>query len=360
MNDFLIRPTGKGLLAFGALVFFLWFVYVASAVLFPFAVAFGLAYLLDPLIDRMVKLKMSRSFAIFLALFSSLLVLIATISLIAPLVLVQVEALTEKIPEYIKYVEEKGTPWVESVPKANKQRVIAAIEEGMKSMGDLPVKILKNVSSGVWSGLSNLMGFLIFLFNLVIIPVASFYLLKDFDKITQKIKERIPPRRRPWAQKFFTKVDNVLSDFFRGQLMIASIMASILSVGLFFIGTPMGLVIGLLAGMANIVPYLSIVLGLAPALLMTYLEFQDLTHVVMVVLLFGGAQALEGFVITPRMLEKAIGLHPVAVMAALLIGANFFGFLGLLLAVPCAAVIKVALFEMDTAYLKSDFFKSED
>ncbi|VAX18311.1 hypothetical protein MNBD_NITROSPINAE02-1063 [hydrothermal vent metagenome] len=360
MNDFLIRPTGKGLFAFAALVFFLWFVYVAGAVLFPFAVAFGLAYILDPLIDRMEKLKMSRSFAIFLALFSSLLVLIATVSLIAPLIWAQVETLTEKIPEYIKYVEEKGAPWVESVPNANKERVIAVIEDAMKSMGDLPVKILKSVTSGVWSGLSNLIGFLIFLFNLVIIPVASFYLLKDFDKITQKIEERIPPRNRPFVKEFCTKVDNVLSDFFRGQLMIASIMASILSVGLFFIGTPMGLAIGLLAGMANIVPYLSIVLGLVPALIMTYLEFQDLSHLVMVALLFGGAQALEGFVITPRTLEKAVGLHPVAVMAALLVGANFFGFLGLLLAVPSAAAIKVALFEMDTAYLESDFFKSEE
>jgi len=142
--------------------------------------------------------------------------------------------------------------------------------------------------------------------------------------------------------------------------MVASIMALILSTGLFFIGTPMGIVIGIVAGLANIVPYLSIVLGLAPALLMTYLEFHDLLHLVLAALLFGGAQALEGFVITPRVLEKAVGLHPVAVIASLLIGANFFGFLGLLLAVPTAAALKVGLFEMDEAYLKSEFFGSYD
>ena len=118
----------------------------------------------------------------------------------------------------------------------------------------------------------------------------------------------------------------------------------------------MGLFIGIVAGMSSVVPYLSIVVGLAPALLLTYLQFSDWQHVAMVAALFAAAQAIEGFVISPKVLEKAVGLHPVAVMAALLAGGTFCGFIGVLLAVPTAAVLKVVIVELDEAYMRSDFY----
>lgn len=357
MNEFFSRPATKAFFAIAGALLFAWAVYMARVVLFPFVVAFGLAYLLDPLIDRLEKLKMSRSFAIFLAFFFLILLLAVAAMILGPLVWGQVEAFAENIPEYIKYMEKTALPWLMSIPEMDRAKMEELLRQAMGAMGDLPLTIIKGISSGIWSGLSSLMGLLITLFNLVIIPVVTFYLLKDFDRITEKITERIPPGKRERVLSFFRKIDLVLADFMRGQLLVASFMALILSIGLYFIGTPMGLVIGILAGLANIVPYLSIILGLAPALLMTFLQFGDWTHPALVALLFGLAQTFEGFVLTPRVLEKAVGLHPVAVMAALLIGASFFGFIGLLLAVPTAAVIKVALFEMDEAYLKSDFYK---
>jgi predicted PurR-regulated permease PerM len=118
----------------------------------------------------------------------------------------------------------------------------------------------------------------------------------------------------------------------------------------------MGIFIGIVAGLSNIVPYLPVVVGLAPALILAYLSFGDVSHIALVAALFAGAQAIEGLYITPKVLEKAVGLHPVAVMASLLIGGAFFGFIGVVLAVPVAAALKVILVELDSDYLKSDFY----
>ncbi len=359
MNELLSRPAVKAVLALAGLFIFLWLVYASRTVLFPFVVAFGLAYLFDPLIDRLEAKGVGRSTAIFILLTVLFIFVFAAAVFIGPIIWGQVDAMAENIPHYIALVKEKIKPMIESMPDMDREKIEGALQEGMRRMGDIPLKVLKGASQALWTGLSSVMGVMLALFNLVIIPVATFYLLKDFDIITEKITVRVPPRSRDRFVGFFKKIDTVLNAFFRGQFTVALVMALILATGLFFIGSPMGVLIGLLAGLSNIVPYLPIVVGLLPALILTYLQFTDLLHPLLVLLLFGGAQAFEGLILTPRILEKAVGLHPVAIMAALLIGGHFFGFLGVLLAVPAAAALKVALYELDEAYLKSDFFNED-
>lgn len=356
MKDMWAAPAFRAVLLLAAAAAALWLVYEARAVILPFAAAFCLAYLLDPVIDRMERLGLGRQTAIISLLLIVFLFAGAALFFLAPIAWGQALALGENVPRYIETLREKAAPLLESIPHADRESVEKALREGLGAAGGAPLRIAKGVAGWAWSGLSSVVGMASALLNLVVIPVATYYLLKDFDHIVEAAALRVPPRHREWAELFFGKIDTTLSAFFRGQLVVAAIMAAILSTGLFLIGTPMGLLIGLAAGLANIVPYLAVIVGLAPALLLTYLQFDGWSHPLMVLLLFAGAQALEGFVISPKVLEKALGLHPVAVIVALMAGGAFFGFAGILLAVPAAAVLRVAFEEVDGAYLKSRFY----
>lgn len=353
------RQAKTAVIIFGAIVI-LWAIYTARTVLFPFIVAFGIAYLLDPVIDRLEKSKINRTSAILLLLLLFFSFFFLLTALLGPVAIAQVEELSKAAPVYFESLVNKVKPILASLPQVEQGQVEATLKDWLVSLGDLPPKIVKGLSASIWAGLSSVIGFVTLLINLVIIPVAAFYLLKDFDQIVGKINERIPPRHRKETSRYFKKIDAVLSGFVRGQLIVALIMATMLSSGLLAVGAPMGLVIGVIAGLANVVPYLAVVVGFVPAVLLTWLHFADWQHPLMVVGVFATAQALEGFVISPKVLEEAVGLHPVAIMAALLTGGHFFGFLGILLAVPAAAVIKVLVEEFDILYRGSHFFAAED
>ncbi len=359
MNNFLSKPAVKIAAVIAGAILFLWFVYAARAALYPFIIAFAFAYILDPVVDRMEKTGLGRTSSIVILLAVFFAVIAAAMALLVPIIAGQVEAMARNVPRYAELVREKAMPIIERIPEMDRAKVEESVKQAMAALGDVPLRILKSTSGAVWTGITNVAEFLLGLLNLVIIPVATFYLLKDFDTLISKVASRVPPRYKPGTARFFGKLDAALGAFVRGQLTVSVTMGVIYSTGLFLIGTPVGVLIGLLAGLANIVPYLPIVVGFLPALALTYLQYSDWSHVGMVVGLFAFGQALEGFVITPRTLEKAVGLHPVAVMASILMGAAFFGFIGVLLAVPTAAVVKVALMEMDDAYLSSAFFKGD-
>jgi len=356
MDDLRTGRAARAVVGITGATAVLWLVYAARTALFPFCVAFVFAYLLDPLIDKLEKFRINRSIAIIFLLTTLFVLFLGAAILLAPMIWDQVENLGKNLPVYIDKLEKNIAPLAQSISDIDPQQVQAQIKETMKTLGDIPIRALRALLSGVWSGLAGAMGLVVALFNLVVIPVATFYLLKDFDTITAAVSKRIPHPHKDRTLEIIGKIDAVLSGFFRGQLIVALFMAVILSSGLFIIGVPMGLFIGIVAGLSNIVPYLPVFIGLAPALLMSYLNFGDFAHLAMVLGLFGVAQAIEGLIISPRVLEKAVGLHPVAVMASLLVGGGFFGFIGVLLAVPAAATAKVILAEMDSVYLNSEFY----
>jgi predicted PurR-regulated permease PerM len=346
-----------GLLVMATMV--LWGVYAARAVLLPFLIAFAIAYMLDPVIDRMEAKNINRTIAILLLLLLLFLLFIVVVALAGPLVITQVEEGAKALPGYFQRLIAEIKPLIAAIPSVDQKQVEQTIRDGLSTLGDLPLTIIKGVTGWVWAGMSSVMGAVVALFNAIIIPVATFYLLNDFDRIVAKLADRVPPRFRTPVFRFAGKTDAALAGFFRGQMIVALTMSCYLSIGLFAVGTPMGLAIGLAAGMASIVPYLSAVVGFLPALLLTWLQYGDATHVALVMAVFISAQMLEGFVISPKVLEDAVGLHPVAVMAALLAGGHFLGFVGVVIAVPTAAVLKVAIGEADDWYLASDFYREE-
>jgi predicted PurR-regulated permease PerM len=192
--------------------------------------------------------------------------------------------------------------------------------------------------------------------NAVLIPVALFYLLMDWDKFVARVLALVPVRQREGVDSFTGEADSVLGQYLRGQLLVMLAMAAFYSIGMALFGLDLALPIGIFTGLAMFVPYLGFGLGLLMALLAGALQFASVKAVVMVVAVFGVGQVLEGFVLTPRLVGERIGLHPLAVIFALLAFGQVFGLVGVLVALPASAVLLVALRRIKANYLASKLY----
>ncbi|MBT5867787.1 MAG: AI-2E family transporter [Nitrospinaceae bacterium] len=317
--------------------------YFSRRVIAPFFIAFALAYLLDPLVDRLVSFKLSRTLSVLILMLTFFLLALGCVLLLIPVFSMQAENLAKNIPTYVGVFQQWMRPVLDLIHGLDSARVEEFIQEGLSRFGELPMKALQFSSKFVWGSISNLFNIILMLANLVIIPVVMFYLLRDFDAINNKLLALVPPRLQAKVEEVMRDIDQVLSRFVRGQLMVAGLMGLMYSAGLFLCDTPMSLSLGMMAGLFNIVPYLGLILGLVPSVLLTYIDSQEWLSVVSVVGVFAIAQAIEGMVITPRVVGDNIGLHPVAVILAVLLGGELFGIAGMILGVPGVAVINVLL-----------------
>ena len=340
----------------GCTVAVLVLLYFARRVVTPFFIAFAFAYLLDPIVDRLEKLKVSRGLGVVLLMVIFFGLFFLGGALFVPMFRIQVESLTENLPQYIDTLQKWAQPILNKIAVWDPEKSQEILTSIMKKMGQLPLTLLTAATSFIWNSLSSLVNIILMVVNIFIIPVAMFYLLRDFDLFNAKIMDLVPPRYREQTLEIFRDVDKVLSGFVRGQLMVASLMAVMYCVGLFLCGTPMSLFIGALAGFASLVPYLGVVIGFVPAALLTFLQFHDIAHLAGVAAVFAVVQMLEGFVITPRIMGDQIGLHPIVIMFAVLIGAEVFGLLGIFLAVPATATLNVLLAKSIVKYKKSSLF----
>jgi len=340
------------------LITFLVLVYFSRRVLTPFFIAFAIAYLLDPIVDRMVDKKIPRTPSVVILMSVFFLLLAAIAAVLFPLLQVQAEHFIENLPGYIAVVHGWVEPFLERLAGMDQEKAQTILKDGLARFGALPMKILSASSNVLWGSLSGLFNIILMVANLVIIPVAMFYLLRDFDEINGKALSLVPERYRDPVMGVVKDIDATLAGFVRGQLMAAMLMGLLYCIGLFICGTPMSLFIGLGAGLASLVPYLGLVIGFAPAAVMTFAQSQDWISVLGVAGVFAVVQALEGMLITPRVVGESIGLHPIAIMAAVLLGAEFFGFVGVLLSVPIAAVLNVLFKKGIGVYKESGFFNA--
>jgi len=332
------------------------FFYFSRRVLTPFFIAFALAYLLDPVTDRLESLKISRTFSV-LVLMAGVFSLVTGIGLlIFPLLKLQAEHLVSNLPNYITTMQEWMYPLLGVVGEPEKIQGI--LNRELLKVGELPLKVISSITSILWGSVAGLFSFILFLANLVIIPVVMFYLLRDYDLINKKMLSFVPARSREQVMSLIKEIDEVLAGFVRGQLMVGLIMAGLYSIGLFFCGTPMSLFIGLLAGLASLVPYLGLVFGFVPAAILTFMQTQDWVLVFGVAGVFAVVQGLEGMIITPRIVGEKIGLHPVAIILAVLLGAEFFGLVGVIVSVPVAAALNVLFTHGINEYKSSSFYTS--
>lgn len=328
--------------------------YLLTPVLTPFLAAALLAYLGDPLVDRLEARKLSRTLSVVVVFVSLFLVLTLALLVLFPMLEQQISYLIRQVPNYIEILQTQLLPGLaEKIgvdPKAvDLESIKTMLNQYFDQAGGLAVTIFSSISK---SG----MALLAWLANLVLIPVVTFYLLRDWDILVQRIDELLPRQYEPVIAKLAKESDEVLASFMRGQFLVMIALGIVYSVGLWFVDLKLALLIGMMAGLVSFVPYLGFILGIVAASIAMLLQTHEITHLLPVFIVFGIGQALEGTVLTPMLVGDRIGLHPVAVIFAVLAGGQLFGFVGVLLALPVAAVLAVLLRHAHVRYKSSTMF----
>lgn len=331
-----------------------WLVYLLAPVLMPFAFAVMLAYLGDPLTDKLETYRLSRTNAVLVVFSGMTLVFVLVLLLLVPLLESQVENFLTSLPAYVAWLNESVVPWLQrrfhlGIRPVNLSQIVNLVKGHWEQAGGIAATLMSSVShsGGVIAE---------WLMNLLLIPVVTFYLLRDWDGLIVKVHDLLPRRVAPTASKLAREVDTVLSAFVRGQFYVMLALGCIYSIGLWMTGLDLALLIGMLAGLVSFVPYLGSIVGIVTACIAALVQFHELMQLVPVVIVFIVGQSLEGMVLTPMLVGDKIGLHPVAVMFAVLAGGQLFGFLGILLALPVASVIMVLLRHVHDLYRYSDFY----
>ncbi|MDS4069628.1 MAG: AI-2E family transporter [Candidatus Competibacter sp.] len=328
--------------------------YLLAPVLTPFLVAALLAYLGDPLIDRLEARKISRSWAVTLVFGALILGLMLLLLLLIPLSAHQFRGLMQRLPAYIDWFQTSILPWLRDTLGVNPEmfnlsHLRTQLLSYSQEIGDLAGGLLESFRASSAA-------IFVWLANLVLIPVVTFYLLRDWDLLVAKVRDLLPRRIEPTASKLARESDEVIGAFLRGQFIVMGALGVIYSVGLAIIGLDSSLLIGLLAGLVSFVPYLGLITGILVASIAALLQFHSLLSIIPVLIVFGAGQLISDFLLTPALVGDRIGLHPVAVLFAVLAGGHLFGFFGILLALPVAAVIVVLLRHARDRYLKSGFY----
>lgn len=330
------------------------FLYLLAPVLTPFFVAALLAYLVDPWVDKLETYKLSRGLATAIV-FTALLVMIVLLLLIfIPMLERQITLFIGKLPGYFDWLQNTALPWLLAhfgLEQTNLDLSVLqqTLAKNWQRAGGLAAGVLTSLSH---SGLAFLAG----LVNLLLIPVVTFYLLRDWDILMERIRELLPLNIEPVVVRLARQSDEVLGAFLRGQLLVMFGLGVIYSVGLWLAGLDLALLIGMIAGLLSFVPYLGFIIGLLAAGVAAVVQYHDVVHLLPIVIVFISGQLVEGLVLSPLLIGGRIGLHPVAVIFAVLAGGQLFGFFGVLLALPAAAVIMVLLRHAHERYLSSRLY----
>ncbi len=317
---------------------FLVLLWLLAPILTPFVMGAALAYLGDPVVDRLQRWRLSRTAGVCVVFFIVTLVGIVSVLLLIPMLYTQVAALLSRIPESLVWLQNTALPYLGiSLPEG-----VGLDGDGLKSIVSEHWSKAGDMASAIWTQVSsNGTALLTTLVNLLMVPVVSFYLLRDWDNLVDWIRDMIPRDSLPTVTRLAGETHEVLGSFIRGQLYVMLALGTYYSVGLWLVGLDLALVIGLLAGIISFVPYLGTIVGIFAALLAMFMQTGEWLPLVWVALIFGIGQLMEGAVLTPNLVGDKIGLHPVTVIFALMAGGQLFGFIGVLIALPMAAVLAV-------------------
>ncbi len=331
--------------------------YFLAPVLTPFAVAAMFAYLFDPLADRLERLKLSRAAAVSIVFLALTLLVLLILLLLIPYLSRQVAAFINHLPQWIGWVQTVALPWLSArfdlnLEMPDVQQLTTALQEHWKEAGGVAATVVAQISKSGFALLS-------WITRLVVVPVAFFYLLRDWDVMIAHIHDLLPRSVEPTVSRLAREADETLSAFVRGQLSVMIALGTIYAIGLWAVGIDVGPLIGLIAGLISFVPYLGSITGILMGVIAALVQYGDWLHVVLVAIVFVTGQLLEGYVLVPRMVGEKIGLHPLAVIFAVLAGGELFGFLGVLLALPFTSVLIVVLRYAYARYRASELYHTE-
>jgi predicted PurR-regulated permease PerM len=315
---------------FTCLIFYL--IYLLGPILTPFLLGSLLAYLADPLVKRLEKAKVSHLLSVVIVFSIFILIIFLLVFMLIPLIQRQIVILIQVLPQVTDWIQNKAIPWMRDILEIDSSTVTSTLSTALPKTGWLVSTVLQSGYTVVLWGV-----------NVVLTPVVMFYMLRDWDPILLRIKNVFPKSKRPTVIELTRECDEVLSGFFRGQLLVMVALSFIYGVGLTLVGLHVGLMVGIIGGMLSLIPYLGSMFVLVAASITMFVQYGDWHSLIWVFAVYMVGQVIEGYFLTPNLVGQRIGLHPVVVIFAIMAGGILFGFFGVLLALPVAAVIKVLL-----------------
>lgn len=331
-----------------------------KSILMPFAAAGVLAYILNPIVEKLTKHKIPRTTAAMLVMLLGLSVIIILLLIVIPMLINLVDSIYEKLPDGINWIHLKLLPWLNQTFHINirwdADYMMRMVTQWIKSE-DVNIKdAASKVLPVVWQQGS---GFVEWVTNLMLFPFLLYYFLLDWSRWTVGISDMIPRRILPTYQRIMTSMDTILGAFLRGELLVMIIMGLVYGIGLALVGLQSGFAIGMIAGLLVFIPYLGAFTGLLLATLAALLQFHGWTGLFMVWGVFAIGQFLESFFVTPKIVGDRIGLSPFWVIFSLMAFGQLLGFVGMLLALPLAAICLVLVREGTQAYKNSHYYRQQ-
>ncbi len=330
--------------------------YLLRGVLLPFVAGLAIAYFLDPLCDRLERLRLGRTVATTIVMIGSAIVVIAVLLLLVPLIQVQVARLVGSLPDLVAGLQARAEPMLERAGAYLSAEQVADLKSALTGRAGDAISWIGAAVATLLSGGLALVNILSLIF---ITPVVTFYMLRDWDRLVAHVDGWLPRQHAAVIRQQARLIDQTLAGFARGQATVCLVLGSFYAVGLSLVGLEFGLVVGLLAGILSFVPYVGTIVGFVAGVGLALIQFSDPLSIGLVFGIFVIGQVIEGNVLTPLLVGDRIGLHPVWVIFALLAGGALFGFVGVLLGLPVAAVIGVLARFSVTRYLQSAYFQGQ-
>lgn len=330
------------------------FIYLIRSVLLPFVLGMATAYFLDPAADRLQKWGVSRtsSTLIIVGIFFSVIILMLILG--TPLVVNQLSQMVDSIPAYVAQLEQNLIPYMERKLSVLSPGLMQEIKNSLSSSGGIIARAMANFIGGA---LTSGVAFINIISLILITPVVAFYLLRDWDRIIAKMDSLLPRKNADTIREQMIIINRTLAGFVHGQLNVCIFLGLYYAIGLTLAGLNFGFVIGLVTGFLVIFPYVGLLLGAMTGLIIAFVQFGDMQSVLLVLAVFVSGQIIEGTLVTPKLVGDKVGLHPAWIIFALLVGASLFGFVGVLLAVPLAAVFGVLTRFAIQRYQQSSYYQ---
>lgn len=331
-----------------------WLIWLLGPILTPFLLAATLAYICHPLVDALSRRRVPRTLAVVLVGLLLVAIFIMLLLVMLPLLAKQVRAIADLLPGYVDWIRTTAAPLADRYLNVEldvglvRDWVIAHLQD----IRGIAARLLPTITTG---GLA----LLAFLVNLVLVPVVLFYFLRDWPAMVRHVDTIIPRRWHAKSVEIAREIDEVLGQFLRGQLLVMLLMGAFYTIALWFVGLEFALSVGLISGLVTFVPYLGVITGVTLATLTGLLQFGAGYGLLWVWAVFFAGQLVEGYLLVPKLVGDRIGLHPVAVIFALLAFGQLFGFLGVLLALPVSAALFVWLRHLRASYFESGVYNEK-
>lgn len=335
-----------------------WLLWLLAPILTPFVLAAMLGWLGDPLVDRLERAGRSRNLAVVLVFMAMTLLVLLGLGLLVPLLERQIGVLVDSLPGYREWMMTTALPWVEAATGIeitswlDFNRLGELLRSNWEQAGGMASVLLGYMSRSGFAVLA-------LVTNVVLLPVITFFFLRDWDVLVMRAASLVPRDHLATVSRLARESSDVLGGFLRGQFLVMLILGVMYGFGLWLVGLDLGILIGIIAGLLTFVPYLGPASGIVLGCIAALVQYGDWKHVAGVLVVFGIGQVIESYWLTPKLVGDRIGLHPVAVIFAVLAGGQLFGFLGMLLALPVAAVANVLLHYAQERYTQSRMYAGE-